>query len=185
MEPEKQKTIRDRYNESAAIYNSRYAAVQQEKFRLSLTPTTLKSLINTQILDIGCGTGLFGAYLQTLVPKDAISLIGIDISEEMIKQAQASGVYNCIIADIEALPIRLGEVSVAVSLTAFQNLENWKIGVDNMFEALARGGLYLASMLRKSVEAVEFFTYLKKRSQNFFPFDITQIEDFIARGEKK
>ncbi len=185
MEPEKQKTIRERYNESAAIYNSRYGAVQREKFRLSLTPTTLKSLIDSQILDIGCGTGLFGAYLRDLVPSGDLSLIGIDISEAMLKQARAHGIYHCVIADIETMPIRPGKAPIAVSFTAFQNLANWKDGVDAMFDALARGGLYLASMLKKSVEAVEFFTYLKKFSRNFFPFEITQIEDILARGEKR
>ncbi len=185
VELEKQKTIRERYNESAAIYNSRYGAVQREKFRISLTPSTLKSLINAQILDIGCGTGLFGAYLRDLVPSGEPSLIGIDLSEEMLKQAQAGGTYQCVVADIETMPIRPGKVPVAVSFTAFQNLANWKDGVESMFDALARGGLYLVSMLKKSVEAVEFFPYLKKFSCAFFPFEITQIEDIIARGEKK
>ncbi len=185
MEPEKQKTIRERYNESAAIYNSRYGAVQREKFRLTLTPATLKFLVESHIVDMGCGTGLFGTYLGEIVPGCELSLVGIDISEEMLKQARACGAYQCVLADIEALPIRPGKVPVAVSFTAFQNLPNWKDGVDAMFDALARGGLYLASMLRKSVEASEFFTYLEKRSRFFFPFDITQIEDIIARGEKK
>ncbi len=185
MEQEKQKTIRARYNESAAIYNSRYGAVQQEKFRISLTPATLKSLVDNLVLDIGCGTGLFGAYLRDMIPSGEITLVGIDISEEMLTQARASGFYQCVVADIETMPIRPGKVPIAVSFTAFQNLENWKDGVDAMFDALARGGLYLASMLKKSIESVEFFTYLKKFSRSFFPFDITQVEDLIVRGEKK
>ncbi len=83
------------------------------------------------------------------------------------------------------MPIRPGKVPITVSFTAFQNLTNWKDGVDALFEALTRGGIYLASILRKSTEAAEFFSYLKRYSRNFFPFDITQIEDLIVRGEKK
>lgn len=185
MKPEKEKTIRERYNQSAAIYNSRYGSVQREKFRLSITPATLKSLVDSLILDIGCGTGLFGAYLRELIPSGKTSLVGIDISEEMLMQARATGNYQCVIADIHAMPIRPGKVPITVSFTAFQNLTNWKDGVDALFEALTRGGIYLASILRKSTEAAEFFSYLKRYSRNFFPFDITQIEDLIVRGEKK
>lgn len=185
VDEEKQKIIRERYNESAAIYNSRYGAVQREKFRMSLSSATLSLLASEILLDIGCGTGLFGAYLRDLISEEEITLVGVDISEKMIKQARKCGSYHCVIADIEILPIRPGSMQVAVSFTAFQNLANWKDGVDAMFGVLSRGGLYLASILKKSIEAVEFFSYLERNSRSFFPFDVSQIEDFIIRGQKR
>ncbi|OLS14427.1 MAG: hypothetical protein RBG13Loki_1912 [Promethearchaeota archaeon CR_4] len=185
VEEKKQKIIRERYNESAAIYNSRYGAIQREKFRISLSPETLNSLVNEILLDIGCGTGLFGTYLRELIPEGRFTIVGIDISEEMIKRAREGGVNNCIIADIVTVPIRPGCIHAAVSFTAFQNLTNWKEGVDAMFQALSRGGIFIASILKMCIEAVEFFSYLKRVTRVFFPFEVNQIEDFIVRGQKR
>ena len=42
------------------------------------------------ILDIGCGTGLMGALLKPHAKK----LIGLDLSSEMLKQANAKGIYD-------------------------------------------------------------------------------------------
>ena len=41
-----------------------------------------------KILDAGCGTGLLGEYMSTVVPMDNVELYGGDITPEMIEQAK-------------------------------------------------------------------------------------------------
>ena len=52
------------------------------------------------VLDLGCGTGLVGSFIADL---PLTSLIGIDISENMIAKARAKGLYtDFVVADIAA-----------------------------------------------------------------------------------
>lgn len=55
----------------------------------------IKNLISydLDILDIGCGTGLMGALLKP----HSKTLIGLDLSSEMLKQANAKGIYDKLI----------------------------------------------------------------------------------------
>ena len=46
---------------------------------------------DTEILDLGCGTGLVVEHLYKLGYKN---VDGIDISEEMLKLSEAKGVYR-------------------------------------------------------------------------------------------
>ena len=43
-----------------------------------------------KILDLGCGTGLAGIYLQSI----SETMIGVDLSEKMIKKAQLRNIYD-------------------------------------------------------------------------------------------
>jgi len=46
-------------------------------------------------VDLGCGTGLAGAALKDL----AVTLIGIDVSKNMLRKAEAKGIYDRLILD--------------------------------------------------------------------------------------
>lgn len=45
------------------------------------------------LLDLGCGTGLIGVYLQHVIGRIEGALIGVDLSEKMIEQAARHGIY--------------------------------------------------------------------------------------------
>jgi predicted TPR repeat methyltransferase len=45
------------------------------------------------LLDLGCGTGLVGVYLQHTIGRIEGALIGVDLSEKMIEQAAQHGIY--------------------------------------------------------------------------------------------
>lgn len=46
----------------------------------------------SNVLDVGCGTGEILNTIKTLYP--AVSLFGIDISKEMLKQAEEKGLNS-------------------------------------------------------------------------------------------
>jgi predicted TPR repeat methyltransferase len=64
-----------------------------------VAPQTLAALIKTDkplrdVLDLGCGTGLFGAAWRAVQP-DA-HLIGVDLSHRMVQAAQARNIYKAV-----------------------------------------------------------------------------------------
>ena len=74
-------------------------------------PNTLKTFISntrdtkkpTSLLDLGCGTGLSGECFA----QDGTYLVGIDLSEKMLRHAQQKNCYDALIcADIYQLPCR-------------------------------------------------------------------------------
>ena len=55
------------------------------------TVSKMKLPLHTNILELGCGTGLFG---EAVSKKGYTNLDGLDGSEEMLKRAEAKGMYN-------------------------------------------------------------------------------------------
>ena len=47
-----------------------------------------------RIFDAGCGTGLVGENLLSLVPRNAVEMYGGDFSPDMLKEARAKHVYT-------------------------------------------------------------------------------------------
>ncbi len=62
------------------------------------------------ILDLGCGTGLTGAAFRDL----ARTLVGVDLSPQMLARAGARGIYNRLLQD--SVPEALEHVSAAFDL---------------------------------------------------------------------
>ena len=57
---------------------------------INLMLRMLKPMYGETVLDIGCGTGLCGLIVKPLVSK----LIGVDLSDGMLRKAQLRGVYD-------------------------------------------------------------------------------------------
>jgi ubiquinone/menaquinone biosynthesis C-methylase UbiE len=184
MKRSKQEIMREQYDQSAEVYNSRYRTLQREKFELSVPDSWRNHFHDKIIIDIGCGTGLLGENLRDFIPSGRQYLVGIDISLEMIKQARVTGMYECIIADAGALPLRDNHFTVAISYTTFQNLPDWRQGVQEMFRVLAPGAAFVASVLKSSLDPDEFFSYFSEFAQVDAEIRVTNLEDCIARGTK-
>ena len=66
-----------------------------DAFNAAATEAFGDSKTNLKLLDLGCGTGLLG---QTLKKKFGfVSLVGLDVSEDMLEKAKEKGVYNKLI----------------------------------------------------------------------------------------
>ena len=100
--------VRSDYDSSAFCYNKRYKSIQWEKYQIMLDDIELHGII----LDLGCGTGLLGAFLGKKV-------VGVDISSEMLRQARH---YLAVQADMDLLPFQPSVFDAVLSFTALQNL---------------------------------------------------------------
>ncbi len=81
----------DRYTQFAPVYNQSVDDWGYQCFRTSAAALRHYVPADQSVLDAGCGTGLVGQALSALGYDD---LTGIDISPEMLAQAEASGYYR-------------------------------------------------------------------------------------------
>ena len=140
------------------------------------TPTIianyLKLLITSKntkldILDLGCGTGLAGEALIGL----AKNLVGIDLSKEMLKLANAKNIYNRLVqAEIHhAISNEKDEsFDVVVSSDVFVYIGDLKDIFDGVYNILRAGGFFAYS-----VEALNSIDNIEK----IFPSSEYQLND--------
>lgn len=110
-------------------------------------------LRKTATLDLGCGTGLAAKVFKRF----ATTLTGIDLSPQMIAQADSAGLYDALeVADIEAWPAttrkRFGRVIAADVFVYLGDLARVCAGVKRV---LRPGGLFLFTVER--LEGAEDF----------------------------
>lgn len=95
-------------------------------------------------LDLGCGTGLAGVAAKGLAER----LIGVDLSSEMLKHAETTGVYEELIeADLDTALKRLADSSVNAAFAA--DVLVYVGALEALFAELARvltpGGVFIAT----------------------------------------
>jgi predicted TPR repeat methyltransferase len=93
------------------------------------------------VLDIGCGTGLVGALLRP----HAKTLVGIDISGEMLEQARAKRIYDRLHRDDLndfLLQAQAGSYDLIVATDVFNYLGDLSEVFGRIRKVLRRGGYY-------------------------------------------
>ncbi len=94
-------------------------------------------------LDLGCGTGLAGKVFQGVCSH----LVGIDLSEKMISQAAAKGVYDRLIAEdvVQFLEQEKQEYTLLVAADLLTYLADLKPLFFATFQRTAPGGFFVFS----------------------------------------
>src|SRR5262249_4115028 len=83
-----------------------------------------------QALDLGCGTGLMGERLRPICDR----LAGYAISAEMLKRAEARGVYDRLVkADLQELSLPTGGANLVTAADVFMYLG----ALDGVFARIA------------------------------------------------
>jgi ubiquinone/menaquinone biosynthesis C-methylase UbiE len=108
-----------RYNLTARIYELRYAEEQAAKYQAALKNLNVN---DSRILDVGCGTGL----LFDSVAAEAQTVVGVDISSELLHQAreraQSFPNVHLVQADADRLPFTSCHFNVVFAFTVLQNM---------------------------------------------------------------
>lgn len=97
----------------------------------------------SNVLDVGCGTGEILNTIKTLYP--AVSLFGIDISKEMLKQAEEKGLNNSrlFLGDAECLPFENEKFDLLICTDSFHHYPNPQRAIDEFYRVLRKGGILL------------------------------------------
>jgi SAM-dependent methyltransferase len=98
---------------------------------------------DTNILEVGCGTGWF----QLLCKKNNIRCKGIDISPQLIDYCYSFGKRYDLVPDIELANIEDADIGadkydIIIASSVFEHVEYWQNGITNIYKALKKGGLF-------------------------------------------
>lgn len=97
------------------------------------------------ILDLGCGTGLFGEEVRTIKDK----MVGVDLSPRMIERARERGIYDqLIVGDLldYLTEIKPNEFDIAAATDVFNYVGNLSPVFEQLARVLPAGGLFLFSL---------------------------------------
>jgi len=155
-EVEKQRqaaVVREHFDGASAAWTSRYAREPRSMADLDLilrrqnVHALVKPLLDgvgrrLRVLDIGCGSG---DVLDGL-PRDVISVAGMDFSAEMVRQARATHAGDSFVrGDATRLPFRYDAADIITTLGVLEYVPRPSDAVARMAESLAPGGHLIVS----------------------------------------
>jgi len=114
------------------------------------------SVKNKSVLDIGCG---YGAMTIKIAKAGAEKVIGVDVSEKMIKKANAENLHEKIqykIISAEKINTIEDKFDIVVSCLAIHYIENFKELFSNIASLIKSGGKFIFSMEHPMYTASKF-----------------------------
>lgn len=153
--------------------------------------TLLPEMTGLRVVDLGCGFGWFSRFAAE---EGAASVLGLDLSENMIAKARTENAHPAIvyeIADLERVELAAAAFDLAYSSLAFHYLEDFGRLVAEVHSALVPGG--------KFVFTIEHPIYMASQNpgwrtdeagKKFWPVDGYSVEgrrttDWLAKGVVK
>jgi len=103
--------------------------------------TKLKTLGVKSVVDIGCGSGAFGLGLV----KDGYSVLGVDISEQMVENAKKAGL-NAIHVDVCKLDEKFDAATAVFDVLNYMDKETLKKFFGCVRNVLHKGGYFVADI---------------------------------------
>jgi len=133
------------FSKSAPTYDN--IAGLQFKIADILVSMLDKSKCALRILDVGTGTSYLIDKLQSTFPNAKI--YAIDLAFGMVKISSAKkriSRTNFMQADAEFLPYKNGMFDILISNSAYQWMENYSRGINELYRVIKPGGRFLFSM---------------------------------------
>lgn len=131
---------------------------------------------NLNLLDIGCGTGVYTKFLENW---GFNSITGADFSFQMLRRAKAKGLSRLILCDAEHLPVQSESVDLVSSFALLEHTPRPTIVVSEMLRVLKRGGSLICMTPNPTSLALMLYT-IKGKTE-----DEDQYEKFLFPGEFK
>ena len=134
----------DNYNNIALEYDHTFDGKFTSKFKTLL----LENMIvknGDSILDVACGNG---SFLKMLEQQHTVNGYGVDISEEMIKQAQLKNPnMNFSVSGCDKLPFENNTIDIITVCAAFHHFPNVADFFKEVYRVLKPNGkLYMAEV---------------------------------------
>lgn len=129
----------NRYAEYAPIYDRRFARYSERTMAAAIREIPLEGVDG--ILDVACGTGLFGEYLRDKRP--GLPMLGVDISPDMLEVAKSrfsTEPYTWKVGRAESLPAEDDSYPVITCNSAFHLVESPLAALAEFRRVLRPGG---------------------------------------------
>ncbi len=142
------------YDEIAKGYNNLYGSEQLKKWEIAKKIINFKN--NEKVLDLGCGTGI----ITEKIAKRVNSVVGLDLSEEMLKNSIKKDNVKYVIGDAKKIPFEKNEFDKVVSFTVIQDINKW----DSVFKEIKRvsNGEILLTILKRGKKLNELKNIFSK-----------------------
>lgn len=152
--------MRRRYDQTAHMYDERYAEEQEAKYRAALQGLSVGA--GSRVLDIGCGTGLFFSH----VADEAEAVVGVDFSHQLLLQArdrtrQWRNVF-LVRADADRLPFKDDFFDFVFVFTVLQNMPEPLETLKEAARTAAQGASVVVTGLKKSFASEAFAEMLQR-----------------------
>ena len=143
------------YDQLAAEWDLMFTAEDLE--RLSHLVESLNIEPGSEIIDLGCGTGILFDILRRLVGPNG-TVTGVDFSIEMARKAHRNFPFenvNVVDADVSNLPFRDNSFDFAISFAAFDNFSDKQKALMEIHRVLKEGARFCIIHLVSSKELTE------------------------------
>jgi len=128
------------------------------------------------ILDVGCGIGSFEQYLQNL------NIIGLDISEEMLKEARKRSNKTFVQGNVEVLQFNDSKFDAVFSVTTLEFLDEYRKAIKEIVRVTKPKGKLLVMMLNPQSE---YFRENVQKPGDYFQrikhTNTEEIRDYVSR----
>jgi len=170
--------VMQRYDLTADMYEERYGAEQQAKYRAALGNV---DLAGKRVLDVGCGTGLFFSRAAAC----ASMVVGVDISRKLLVKAkgEANKLGNVFVlqADADHLPFSTGSFEAVFAFTVLQNMPNPSETLGELKRVTKPSGNVVVTGLKKAFSLTTFLDVLEGISLSVCSFvDSEDLNCYIA-----
>ena len=172
------------YNQTAASYDTQYAKEQRAKMEAALGTVALKK--DSLMLDMGCGTGLLFGHIAD---KSRL-LVGVDVSNRLLKQAQRRAKQHANItlvqADADHTPFKNRSFHNVFAITLLQNTPNPTATLREIVRIAKPEATIMLSILKKKSSRKLIEELLEKAQVDLTPLETgAEIKDHIITCKKQ
>ena len=156
------KEIMRSYDSKASFYDAIHGYEQRVKYSIVLGRIKDRLRKVMSCLDCGCGTGLLLEELEDAFKRSGGRLVGLDISEGMLKEAlgkrRCDG-FHLIRGDSNNIPFQDGSFDLIFAFTILDGEVNGLDTLKELCRVCSNNGIIVVSALRSSPLASRFTEY--------------------------
>ena len=140
-----------------------------------------------RILDLGCGTGLCGKYLDSVFKNK--EFIGVDLSSKMLAKAKEKNIYNQLIRDdlLHYLKINTKLFDLVVSADVFTYFGNLDKTFFLINKSLHQNGIFIFTISKNIISKDDWIQHLSGRflhSEKYIKFILQKYKFLILDFEE-
>ncbi|MCX8175974.1 MAG: class I SAM-dependent methyltransferase [Candidatus Bathyarchaeota archaeon] len=181
------KGVKNFYNKIANSYDVLYKNEQEKKYNLALTLLNNKKL-EGNILDAGCGTGLFEEFFKS--EKENLAFFCVDISDALLRKLKyktKNKYFNVFLVrcNIHDLPFRSNTFDYCLMFTVLQNLPKPVLALKEVKRTLKKNAYIVVTGLKVKYTPTKLQKILLKAGFKSKVVNNSTIGEYIAIGKPR